>query len=337
MAVAESTTPTPSMPGTSKPGPVEPEVDPGLRGVLVIKDRAMSKIATAAAITVPGVVRQTGGLSKLTGRELPRADIAMGSDAVSVNLFLAVNWPCSVVELTGRVHNEVATSVESLTGYPLHEMNVLIAATTVPEEGAVPGISIPEDTAEQPVSQWTPPRTPAAAPAAAVSAVVIAFGLLALAFVVSREWFINRGTFESAPWIANSVEWASRLHWQTWLLPTAIAAVVAGVVLIMTAMKRRAKTHVPLGNPNAGTVWMRPTDIARMCSGQAATVPGVERAHTTVDRKHAKVHIDTVGGDRDALITAVETAVQPHLDVLQRPVRLTVLAREIAAKQKVES
>ena len=46
----------------------------------------MAKIATAAAVNVPGVVRQSGGLTRLTGRDLPRADISMGSDAVAINL-----------------------------------------------------------------------------------------------------------------------------------------------------------------------------------------------------------------------------------------------------------
>lgn len=311
--------------------------DPGLRGTLVIKDRAMSKIATVAAANVPGVVRQSGGLTRFTRRDLPRADISMGTDAVAINLFLAVTWPCSVVELTGRVRNEVGRSVESLTGYPLTDMNVMIAATCEPGEPTATPPDITKDVDAENISQFTKPHTPSAAPAAAVSAVVIAFGLLGLAFIVSREWFINRGTFESAPWIQNSVEWVSRLHWETWLLPTAIAAIAAGIVLIVTALKRRAKTHVPLGNPEVSTVWMRPTDIARMCSGHAATVPGVVHARTVVDRKHAKIHVDTAGGDHDALITAVEEAVKPQLDTLQKPVRLTVLAREIAVASKVES
>ncbi|MBW0294335.1 hypothetical protein ATN37_11580 [Rhodococcus sp. MH15] len=308
--------------------------DPGLRGSLVIKDRAMAKIATAAAVNVPGVVRQSGGLTRLTGRDLPRADISMGSDAVAINLFLAVSWPCSVTELTGRVRTEVGRSVESLTGLPLHDMNVMIAATEGSDDSCVSGVEIAEGPAQQALSDPIPPRVPSANPAAAVSAVVIACGLLALAFVVSREWFINRGTFESAPWIRNSVEWTSRLHWQPWLLPVAIAAVVAGVVLIMSAIKRRAKTHVPLGNPSASTVWMRPTDIARLCSSHAAVVPGVDSAHTSVDRKHVKVHIESTGGDRAELAAAVDAAVRPHLAILQRPLQLSVVVRETVVRRK---
>ncbi len=238
----------------------------------------MAKIATAAAVNVPGgVVRQSGGLTRLTGRDLPRADISMGSDAVAINLFLAVSWPCSVTELTGRVRTEVGRSVESLTGLPLHDMNVMIAATEGSDDSCVSGVEIAEGPAQQALSDPIPPRVPLCEPGGR------GFGRR------HRVWstrtrlrrlarmFINRGTFESAPWIRNSVEWTSRLHWQPWLLPVAIAAVVAGVVLIMSAIKRRAKTHVPLGNPSASTVWMRPTDIARLCSSHAAVVPASAR------------------------------------------------------------
>nr|WP_252858621.1 Asp23/Gls24 family envelope stress response protein [Rhodococcus erythropolis] len=144
--------------------------DPGLRGSLVIKDRAMAKIATAAAVNVPGVVRQSGGLTRLTGRDLPRADISMGSDAVAINLFLAVSWPCSVTELTGRVRAEVGRSVESLTGLPLHDMNVMIAATEGSDESCVSGVEIAEGPAQEALSDPIPPRVPSANPAAAVSA-----------------------------------------------------------------------------------------------------------------------------------------------------------------------
>ncbi|GAA3173393.1 hypothetical protein GCM10020255_063350 [Rhodococcus baikonurensis] len=134
--------------------------DPGLRGSLVIKDRAMAKIATAAAVNAPGVVRQSGGLTRLTGRDLPRADISMGSDAVAINLFLAVSWPCSVTELTGRVRAEVGRSVESLTGLPLHDMNVMIAATEGTDESCVSGVEIAEGPAQEALSDPIPPRVP---------------------------------------------------------------------------------------------------------------------------------------------------------------------------------
>ena len=161
----------------------------------------MAKIATAAAVNVPGVVRQSGGLTRLTGRDLPRADISMGSDAVAINLFLAVSWPCSVTELTGRVRTEVGRSVESLTGLPLHDMNVMIAATEGSDDSCVSGVEIAEGPAQQALSDPIPPRVPSANPAAAVSAVVIACGptrtrLRRLARMVHQPWNFRIGTLD---------------------------------------------------------------------------------------------------------------------------------------------
>lgn len=183
----------------------------------------MAKIATAAAVNVPGgVVRQSGGLTRLTGRDLPRADISMGSDAVAINLFLAVSWPCSVTELTGRVRTEVGRSVESLTGLPLHDMNVMIAATEGSDDSCVSGVEIAEGPAQQALSDPIPPRVPSANPAAAVSAVVIACGLLALAFVVSRECsstveLSNRHPGSETPWSGRLVCTGNRgyFRWQS--------------------------------------------------------------------------------------------------------------------------
>ncbi|MGC0365341.1 putative alkaline shock family protein YloU [Rhodococcus sp. 27YEA15] len=316
----------------TKEAPVS-DTDPGTRGTLVVKDRAMTKIATTAALQVPGVIRQSGGLTRLTGRELPRADVVIGKDAVAINLFLAVTWPCSVVDLTGRVRTEVGRSVETLTGLPLHEMNIMIAAADGSDPAYLAGTERTEAAEESDVVP-RPPHVPSATPAAAVSAVLIAIGLLGLAFVVAREWFVHRGTYDSAPWIRNGVEWASRLHWQTWLLPTAVAAVVIGLALIVSAFKSRAKTHVALGESSNSTVWMRPTDIARLCSGHATAVPGVLSARTNVTRKRVTVNIDISGENRGELIESVTAAVRPHLDILQQPLQLSVVAHRAVESRK---
>ena len=76
---------------------------------------------------------------------------------------------------------------------------------------------------------------------------------------------------------------------------------------------------------------MRPTDIARLCSSHAAVVPGVGSAHTSVDRKHVKVHIESTGGDRAELAAAVD-AVQHHEAAARRPPHERVaLALAVAA------
>ncbi len=306
-----------------------PDTDPGTRGRLVIKDRAYEKIATTAALQVPGVVTQGGGLTRFTGRDLPRADVTPGSTSVALNLYLGVRWPCDVAELTRRVHREVGKQIEDLTGRPLHRLEVLVAGTeaTPADDSDVGSCPTPA-----PADTVTPPRPPTAAPAAVPAAVVIAIGLLGLAAVAARELLIARDVIGGAPWLRNTFEWIGRLHWQQWLVPAAIVALAVGILCVLLALAPRTRTHVALRTTTgAPTTWMRPVDIARMCSARAGTVPGVAVAHTTVDRRRSTVHVrpdDAVTGPAvPALEQAVADAVRSSLDILDRPLKLRVKVR----------
>src|SRR5690606_39066837 len=117
---------------------------------------------------------------------------------------------------------------------------------------------------------------------------VVAIAALALSFVAARELLIVNGTYGGAPWLRNSFEWFGRLHWHTWLAPVAGVCLVLGIVLIVVALKPRRRTHVPLqvAGP-VPTVWMRRTDVARMCSAHASALTGVRTARTVVDRRRA--------------------------------------------------
>jgi len=298
--------------------------DPGARGRLIIKDRAIAKIATTAALQVPGVVQQGGGLTRFTGRDLPRADVSTGTRSVAVNLYLGVRWPCDVAELTRRVHREVGDRVENLTGMPLNQLGVLVAGTDCPAPG-----DADECPAPRPAPDVVAPRTPTAAPAAVPAAIAIAVGLLALAAVAARELLIARGTISGAPWLRNTFEWLSRLHWEQWLVPVALAALVLGILFVLLALAPRTRTHVPARiGADAPAVWLRPVDVARMCSARAGTVAGVVTAHTTVDRRRATVRI-VAAPDRpvDELRSAVTDAVREQLAVLDRPSKLRVRVR----------
>lgn len=306
-----------------------PEDDPGTRGRLVIKDRAYEKIATTAALGVPGVVAQGGGLTRFTGRDLPRADVSAGDASVALNLYLGVQWPCDVAELTRRVHREVGKQIEDLTGRPLQRLEVLVAGTEALPADESDGGACPTPA---PADIVTPPRPPTAAPAAVPAAVVTAIGLLALAAVAARELLIARGVIGGAPWLRNTFEWIGRLHWQQWLVPAAIAALAVGILCVLLALAPRTRTHVALRTATgAPTTWMRPVDVARMCSARASTVPGVAVAHTTVDRRRSTVHVrpdETVAGEAvAALEQAVADSVRASLDVLDRPLKLRVKIR----------
>lgn len=336
--MADPRTPTaaePRMPTAAEAVP-EPEDTRGHRGSLVIKDRAVARIAAAAALQVPGVVRRSGGLSLLTGRELPRADVTTGGNAVAVNLYVAAEWPYDAAMLTRRVHDSVERQLRELTDLSVHELNVLVAATAVPEDGEDTDTAVPVEYRESDiVAARTEPRTavpvvaplpPLAYPAASPAAALIAVAALLLAFTALRELLIVRGTYGGAPWLRNSFEWFGRLHWEPWIAPAAAACVAVGIVLLVVACKPRRRTHLPLRvDGPVATVWMRRTDLARMCSAHAAALTGVATARTVVDRRRAVVRITAEDETPVAELTAaVRAAVEPNLALLAPPIPLVV-------------
>ncbi|QCQ93955.1 Asp23/Gls24 family envelope stress response protein [Rhodococcus sp. SGAir0479] len=297
--------------------------DPGTRGDLIIKDRVFEKIATTAALRVPGVVRQGGGFTRFTGRDLPRADVSTGAHSVALNLYLGVHWPCDVAELTRRVHREVGDEVENLTGMPLHQLGVLVAGTDTDDaaDGPLPG--------PRPAAELTVAHPPTASPAAVPAAIVIAVGLLATAVVAARELLVAHDKIVSAPWVRNAFEWVARLHWDQWLVPVAVTSLVVGILFVLLALAPRTRTHVA-ARAGSGTpsVWLRPVDIARMCSARASAVAGVADVHTTVDRRRATVHVTArPGASGDDIRTAVTAAVDEALALLDRKFKLRVKIR----------
>ncbi|SDE04517.1 DUF6286 domain-containing Asp23/Gls24 family envelope stress response protein [Rhodococcus tukisamuensis] len=298
----------------------------GARGRLIVKDKAIAKIAVAAALQVPGVVRHSGGLFLLGGRDLPRAEVAMGADSVAVALYVAVTWPCPVAVLSREVHRQVGEQIRTLGGIPMESLHIVVAA-------AVPGG--PQSPAEVDARQLVadghvdalPPaaRPPVSRPAAAFVTLLVAALLLALAGLTGREFLIAQEVIAPAAWLRNSATWLAGLHWQGWMLPAGVAAAVCGLVLVYLALAPTARTHLALGRPDLPVVWLRPTDVARMCSAHAGTVAGVHSVHTTVDRRRATVHVVPNGDVDDASLQAdVRDAVAPRLATLTATPELRV-------------
>ncbi|WP_089252746.1 DUF6286 domain-containing Asp23/Gls24 family envelope stress response protein [Rhodococcoides kyotonense] len=300
--------------------------DSGGPGSLVIKERAVARVAVAAASTVPSVVRQVGGMSRLTGRDLPRADVSVGEESVAVTLYVAVAWPCRISDVAAAIHDEVSRALDGIVGLPLHRLHVMVAATTPSDDGEQVG-------SVEPAPVVPRPRPPTASPAALFVAVVLAIALLGVAFVAGREFLIVHETIDGAPWILNSIDWIAELHWAPWILGASIASVVAGLVLVALGLKPRTKTHAGAVSPTSSSpmVWLRPTDVARMCSDHAGGVPGSESARTTVTKKRVIVDVHPVGdGDTDASLTdAVRDAVAPTLAVLADPRTVQVRVKSV--------
>lgn len=292
-------------------------------GTLVIKERVVSRVAVAAALTVPDVVRQVGGMSRLTGRELPRADVSVGEHSVSVNLYVALAWPSRIPDVANAVHAEVGRALDGIVGLPLHRLNVVVVGTS-PNEDV-------EHTASEHAEPAVRPRPPTASPAALPVTLVLAALLLGVAFVAGREFLIVHDTIVGAPWVGNTVEWIAELHWAPWMISAAVASVLVGVILVALGLKPRTETHIGASSPTSSSpmVWLRPTDVARMCSDHAGSVPGSESARTTVTRKKVTVDVHrTAGADSTSLSESVSAAIAPTLAILADTRKIQVRVKE---------
>lgn len=286
------------------------------RGALVVKERAVATIVTTAALTVPAVLRQVGGMPRLTGRELPRADVSVGAHSVSVNLYVALAWPCTIPQVAETVHRTVEKALHDMTGLSLHRLNVVVAH-------AGSGTRTGNADTHREVSgshPRTPPRPPTASPAAVPLAIALALTLLVVAFVAAREWLIEHEVIDGRRWISASIEWIGRLNGGSWILAPSACAVLLGAVLVVLALRPRTRTHTGAASTRASegpVVWLRPTDVARMCSERARRVAGVRSARTTITPTRATVHVSP--NSRQNVVEAVRTSSALPLSLLAEP------------------
>ncbi|MGX6607097.1 Asp23/Gls24 family envelope stress response protein [Micromonosporaceae bacterium Da 78-11] len=106
------------------------EADPGERGSLTIKDRAVQRIAEAAALGVPGVVpagQSTSSLNAALGRAYPRVDCEVAGDRVRAEVEIVGLWPASAPQLGAQVRQAVTDQLQALAGLRVDAVDVTIA------------------------------------------------------------------------------------------------------------------------------------------------------------------------------------------------------------------
>lgn len=113
--------------------------------------KSLEPIVRRAALSVPGVIRHTSGINRLTGREFPLCDIqedhhGPGAEAVedtqaepdavrgyTIDMQIAVRWPSPVNAVAQMVRYTVAQWIIDYTGRGVNAINVEVAAV-VPAE-----------------------------------------------------------------------------------------------------------------------------------------------------------------------------------------------------------
>lgn len=107
--------------------------EPEARGRLTIRDRAVQSIATAATVAADGVHRHGNGLTRMTGRELPRVDTVVAGDHVRADVTIAVDWGRGLAETAAAVRHDVTAALETHSGLVVDGVTVHVAAIIAPD------------------------------------------------------------------------------------------------------------------------------------------------------------------------------------------------------------
>lgn len=142
--------------------------------------------------------------------------------------------------------------------------------------------------------EMRPAKEPRKSPRARGWIFVLGLLLIAAGAVFVRDVLVETSNISGKPWISPVTDWLGRVHWEKSYLVVAAIAIVVGVIILISALRPRTKTHVLVDGD--ASLWMRPMDVARACSARAGNLRGVLNARTVATRKRVVV---TVTGDPD--------------------------------------
>lgn len=168
-------------------------------------------------------------------------------------------------------------------------------------------------------------RPPVAAAAAAPLGVLFAVVLGALGVLGVRDGLVAAGALGGTPWIASAITNVNGVRPQTWMLPAGIVAVLVGLWWVLVALKPRRRTAVQLVAETS--VWMRPTDLARVASAAAEDVPAVASVTASGKRHKLTLKVSTSARDGAQVRAHVQEAVTARLHSVATAPRIKVKTR----------
>ncbi|WP_157225969.1 Asp23/Gls24 family envelope stress response protein [Rhodococcus sp. AW25M09] len=114
--------------------------DPGQRGSLEIKHKAVERLAVLAARSTDSVTARHPGLRVLGGRDLPKAEVTVNGSRVRAQVVVAVTWPSPLAQVAANVRAAVARDLSELGLYTVDRVDVTVecvSAEAPVEEGRV--------------------------------------------------------------------------------------------------------------------------------------------------------------------------------------------------------
>lgn len=101
-------------------------VPPEERGRLDVRLRVITQIVEQAVREVRGTSAHSSTLGRLTGSELPRAEVRVIGRGVHVRAEVGAPWPSPVAEIAARVRAAIVAETERQTGLRVRRADVVV-------------------------------------------------------------------------------------------------------------------------------------------------------------------------------------------------------------------
>ena len=105
--------------------------DTGQRGSLTLTDKVAQRLTLHAASMTAGVCHHAAGLNKITGRDLPHAELSIAANRVTAHVKVAIAWPRRLDVVAREVQRNVAEALTTLAGLVVDRVDVEVAHVSV--------------------------------------------------------------------------------------------------------------------------------------------------------------------------------------------------------------
>lgn len=168
-------------------------------------------------------------------------------------------------------------------------------------------------------------KAPLGTGATPLVAQLVALGLVALGVVGLQDVLARTDLVTQQPWLDTTVAALDGTRsGSAWVLVGGLVAVLLGLVLLATALRRRPRRSLEL---RAATgVRLRTSGLAKLVRHRLASVDGVTEVDVRARRRRLRVVATGVVRDqrRDAVVAELERRLEPTLHALENPPRIRV-------------
>lgn len=152
---------------------------------------------------------------------------------------------------------------------------------------------------------------------------VLAVLLAAVGVVLIRDALIVGEVLAGAAWLPAALDPLNGLTAQWWMVPAGVGVALLGLWLVVTALRPRSRTTVPV--TSATGLFLQTRDIARLASDAAGEVDGVLSATSTASRRAVTVTVRSTA--TAGIADGVTDAVTRRLSPLETPPQIKVRVR----------